>query len=88
MEKFQMEESHYVRKNRKVEYLPDTLNVTEMHRLYVEWCTEKDYTPDSYVFYRKVFHDEFNLKFQKPKKDLYNKCTTFQLRQEQKRHIR
>ena len=68
MEKFQMEESHYVRKNRKVEYLPDTLNVTEMHRLYVEWCTEKDYTPESYDFYRKVFHDEFNLKFQKTKR--------------------
>lgn len=44
-----------------VEYLPDTLNITEMHRLYVEWCVEKDYAPENYGFYKWVFHDKFNL---------------------------
>jgi len=74
---FQVVESHYVRKDTKFEYLPDTLNITEMHRLYLEWCAEKDYIPENYSFYKRVFHEHFNLKFQKPKKDLCHKCTAF-----------
>jgi len=74
---FQVVESHYVRKDTKFEYLPDTLNITGMHRLYLEWCAEKDYIPENYSFYKRVFHEHFNLKFQKPKKDLCDKCTAF-----------
>ena len=48
------------------QYLPETLNISEMHRMYKEWCHEDDHRPESQKFYNDVFTKRFNLKFKKP----------------------
>jgi len=67
---FQVVESHYVRRESKYEYLPTELNISVMYRMYKEWAATKNYLIESYDFYYRVFHEKFNIKFQKPKKDV------------------
>ena len=74
---FKVVESHYVRKESKYQYLPDTLNISEMHRMYTEWCDEQGINAENYAFYKRVFNENFDLKFHKPKKDECDKCTSF-----------
>lgn len=77
IELFKVVESHYVRKDTKYQYLPDDLNITRMHQMYVQWCEEKNFVAENYAFYKRVFNEHFDLKFQKPKKDQCDKCTTY-----------
>ena len=77
MQLFKVVESHYVRKESKYQYLPDTLNISEMHRMYTEWCGEQGFNAENYAFYKRVFNEHFDLKFHKPKKDECGKCTSF-----------
>ena len=81
---FKVVESHYVRKESKYQYLPDkyqylpdTLNISEMLRMYTEWCDEQGINAENYVFYKRVFNEHFDLNFHKPKKDECDKCTSF-----------
>ncbi len=75
---FKVVESHYVRKSlADYQFLPQDLSVKEMHRMYIEHCNEKGYEMENYDFYKRVFHRRFRLKFQKPKKDLCDKCTSY-----------
>ena len=69
--------SRYVRKESKYQYLPDTLNISEMHRMYTECCDEQGINAENYAFYKRVFNEHFDLKFHKPKKDECDKCTSF-----------
>ena len=92
--KFKVVESHYVRKTAKEQFFPSELNIQEMHRLYLEFCQEKQYTPENYDFYKRIFHRRFNLKFLKPKKDQCNKCETYknsekspQIEEVQQKHL-
>ena len=74
---FKVVESHYVRKESKYQYLPDTLNISEMHRMYTEWCDGQGINAENYAFYKRVFNEHFDLKFQKLQKDECDKCTSF-----------
>lgn len=74
---FPIVESHYVRQQCNWEFLPEHLSVREMHRLYREWCKENSLKSESYDFYLHVFKDRFNLKFNRPKKDVCDYCTSF-----------
>ena len=67
---FKVVESHYVRKTSKAQYLPQELSLAEMYRLSQNWCHENKYRCENYDSYRRVFSTRFNLKFQRPKKDL------------------
>ena len=51
---FKVVESHYVRKESKYQYLPDTLNISEMHRMYTEWCDEQGINAEKYAFYNTL----------------------------------
>ena len=75
---FQVFESHYVRRESKNEYLPTELNISVMYRMYKEWAATKNYPIESYDFYYRVFHEKFNIKFQKPKKDVCDTCQEYQ----------
>ena len=70
IQQFKVLESHYVHRNAKFEYLPVELSISEMYRMYLERRVEKSYPLENYHFYSRVFHERFNLKFQKPKKDI------------------
>ncbi|KAK9710177.1 hypothetical protein QE152_g26192 [Popillia japonica] len=69
---FQCIQSHYSRRdNPNTYYLPETLTVKEMHKIFLD---ENPNKPLSYNIYWKVFSKEFNLKFGLPKSDTCSIC--------------
>jgi hypothetical protein len=71
--------SHYCRKdNPDVRFLPQSLNLALMHRMYKSDCINDDSKAVSEAMYRNIFHGSFNLKFQRPKKDTCTKCDSFE----------
>ena len=77
IKQFKTIESHYVRKNVRHGYLPQELSVNVMHHMYIDWCEKQDLNPENYDFYKREFKERFNLAFQKPKKDVCDKCKEF-----------
>ena len=75
---FKTVESHYVRKDTKFQYLPSTLSIKTMHRMYKIWCDESNSNPVIYDTYRTIVNEKFNLKFQLPKKDRCDRCEAWE----------
>lgn len=59
---------------KKRKYLNGDLSIALMYRLYVTHCSENGQTPIKESYCRKVFVEEFNLTFKKPKNDTCGKC--------------
>ena len=78
-------ESHYCRSSSQKTYLEQNLNLVKMYELYVEHCGETGKTPAKICMYRKVFNEDFNIAFHKPKKDLCSKCFTYDNSSEEKK---
>lgn len=77
---FDAVESHYSRKDSSKKYLPGSLNISKMFRLYIDYCKEncvdkKDVVSES--MYRWIFVNKFNLGFHIPKKDQCNLCVNY-----------
>lgn len=70
-------QSHYSRSHTQKKYLPPDLSIAQMHRLYVDYCKERNIQPRNASLYRKIFVEEFNLSFHKPKNDTCSKCDKF-----------
>lgn len=66
--------SHYTRNQTDSKYLNANLSLAKLYRLYKEKFPSD---PVSESFYKKVFYQDFNLRFKTPKKDTCNKCDTF-----------
>lgn len=62
-------ESHYTRRNTSQKYLRSDLNLTLMHKMYLE----KSENSVSYSKYANIFQ-QLNLKFKPPKLDICNYC--------------
>lgn len=69
--------SHYCRHSSTKTYLPETLSLSEMYRMYQSECQQNQTMPVKKEFYFSVFHKDFNIGFHKPKKDLCDFCETF-----------
>ena len=75
-------QSHYCRKDSQRQYLDSKLTINKMYDLYVENCRNvfsENYKPVSACVYRRIFNEEFNLSFYKPKKDQCGECSKFEL---------
>ena len=75
-------ESHYTRKDTKKEYISGDLNIRRMWKLYVQLCKKNN---DAYVKeskYRKIFCEEFNISFFKPKGDKCSTCHLYEMKVE------
>ncbi|CAK1579995.1 unnamed protein product [Parnassius mnemosyne] len=70
-------ESHYIRKDSKRMYLDCKLSIGKMYSLYVEECEKRNSKPVSEITYRRIFGNDFNLGFFKPKKDQCLICTKY-----------
>ena len=67
-------EAHYSRKKTHKEYMEGSLNIGRMYDLYKIYCDENVSPPAKEHMYRYIFNHEFNIEFQKPKKDLCDTC--------------
>lgn len=70
IESFEMIDSHYCRASSQKMYLEANLSITKMYQLYIEKCEK----PAKKCIYEKVFKNEYNIGFHKPKKDVCDKC--------------
>ena len=75
-------ESHYCRTKSTKLYLHASLNITKMYKLYLEWITDNphdnDQAPVTHQMYRRIFCDNFNLAFYRPKNDQCSTCEGFE----------
>ncbi|CAG5016548.1 unnamed protein product [Parnassius apollo] len=64
-------DSHYVRNRTCKQYLDEQLNFPILYKLYLEWMNEKhsDQVVATSRQYREIFKTDFNIDFNKPKKD-------------------
>lgn len=70
-------ESHYCRAGTSKEYIEGSLNISTMYKLYTEKCLEENDQAVKFSIYRKIFSEEFNIGFFKPKKDLCSSCEAY-----------
>lgn len=77
IKKFPVIESHYCRANSTKQYLEKDLNLAQMYRLYISEVE----VPAKLSAYRTIFNSEFNIAFEKPKKDACEKCVTANMSQ-------
>ena len=71
-------ESHYCRSVTKKEYFEGSLNLQKLYELYIPFCKTKNVEPAKIHIYRDIFNHEFNIEFQKPKKDLCDVCYQYE----------
>lgn len=70
-------DSHYKRKDTNRKFLQKDLSITKMYDLYKAKCTAEEIIPASSITYRRVFCNEFNFSFHKPKKDSCEYCNAY-----------
>nr|CAI5856988.1 unnamed protein product [Callosobruchus analis] len=70
-------ESHYCRSGTKREYIEGGKSVADLHRDYVELCTDLNKPFVNYLMYFNIFKEEFNISFHVPKKDQCDFCVGF-----------
>lgn len=68
--------SHYTRSQTNAKYLNSNLNLAKMYDLYK---TDAE-NPVSESYYKRVFYDDFNLRFKAPKKDSCLKCDIYRVK--------
>lgn len=73
IESFPKYVSHYCRKVTNAKFLSSDLTLTKMYELY----TEKRENSVSFSSYKRIFYDNFNLRFKAPKKDTCQRCDRF-----------
>ena len=97
IQSFPTMEPHYTRSNTARKFLGSELNITKMYELYEDDAKSKGQEYVKIGIYRRVFCDEFNLSFHRPKKDMCGKCEQYEnatdvekgsLEEEFRQHIR
>lgn len=79
IDSFPVMESHYVRKSTKKLYLDSNLSIWKMYDLYRnDFCPKRNITEIvSEKTYRRIFCNDYNYSFFKPKKDLCATCAKY-----------
>nr|CAH7761196.1 unnamed protein product [Callosobruchus chinensis] len=85
IERFPAMESHYTRKSSRRKYLDSKLSIAKMYSLYKELCENENRKPVSLITYRRIFCNNYNLSFYKPKKDQCQMCVKFNAATEEKK---
>lgn len=75
--------AHYCRSSSSKEYLERSLSLSKMYDLYIEYCRENKLTPEKKWLYCHVFNEEYNIGFHKPKKDLCEICSEYDLKRQE-----
>nr|CAI5826453.1 unnamed protein product [Callosobruchus analis] len=72
-------DSHYCRADTTRQYMESSLNIAKLYKLYVNLMQEKGKTPVKQSLYRHIFCTEYNIYFQRPKKDRCDLCELVKL---------
>lgn len=89
IESFPYKLCHYGKTGSKKRYLPSILDIMKMFTLFLQKCYPTEYqaiidnnidmkkvnSPCSYQYYRKIYQDNYNYAFGKPRTDICSKCT-------------
>ena len=75
--RFPTVESHYCRASSSRQYLEAGLSLSQMYRLYVDETAMTGEKTVQEHMYRKIFNENFNLSFFKPKKDQCDTCFAY-----------
>ncbi|KAK9754650.1 hypothetical protein QE152_g1169 [Popillia japonica] len=75
---FKGRKSHYSLKDSRRIYLPETLNVKNMYRMYAE--QNRLTKPVSYETYRNILFRDFNIGFDYPRSDTCSSCDATKIR--------
>ncbi|CAG9787842.1 unnamed protein product [Diatraea saccharalis] len=72
-------DSHYVRSRTSKKYLDEQLSLPLLYKLYLEWMNNNYFGQVVATLrqYRKIFMTDFNIDFNKPKKDQCTRCDIF-----------
>lgn len=72
-------ESHYVRQDTAREFFEETLSITQLHKIYLEWLPNQnpEIQAATYRQYADIFNNSFNIDFHKPKKDQCDSCVSY-----------
>ena len=70
-------DSHCKRKDMSRQFLGQDLSITKMYDLYKKKCIKDGTSPASSITYRRVFCNEYNFSFHKPKKDSCEQCNAY-----------
>ena len=73
---FPVMESHYTREATNRKFLSSNLNIAKVYDIFLELHTDLDGLP-KFGSYRKLFCENFNLGFHRPKKDQCSECNAF-----------
>ena len=74
---FPRQTSHYSRNaNPNKRYLSPDLNISKMHKLYLQKCDELAWPSVTESTYQKVFCENFNFSFGSPRSDTCKTCDT------------
>ena len=81
IESFPQIESHYTRSDTRRCYLDQKLSINKMYSLYKVECNNEDppVAPVGAISYRRVFCNEYNLSFFRPRKDQCSQCSKFKM---------
>lgn len=71
-------ESHYTRANTSKEFIDGSRSIAEIHKDYVDICKSKNVPYGNYMLFYKIFTEEFNISFFKPKKDRCDTCVIYE----------
>lgn len=75
--RFPVVESHYCRSDTKRKYLDPSLNINIMYEMYKQSREESELEVAKPHAYRKIFNEEYNLGFHRPKKDQCRICLNY-----------
>lgn len=70
-------ESHYLRAKTTREYIESGKSIGDVYKDYKEHRISENLVPASRIMFYRIFKEEFNISFFKPKKDLCDLCESF-----------
>lgn len=79
IEKFPVMSSHYCRAKTQRKYLASDINITVMYSLYKEERIKLNLPAATTAIYQKVFCEEYNLGFHRPRKDQCRICMAYNI---------